>query len=101
MRFNSKIPYLIIPSETVLMFQMVRHMDVSSSLVRVTVAATQSSDVYMFGALVYELFHEAPPFTDLHPHALIYNVGMGRRQPTAHLHCSTAIRVRWLICRNT
>ncbi|KAF2358885.1 Serine-threonine/tyrosine-protein kinase catalytic domain [Trinorchestia longiramus] len=72
--------------------EMMRTIDVSTSLVRITVAATQSSDVYMFGVLMFELFNEAPPFSSLCPHELIYIVGTGRRQSTTHLHCSMAIK---------
>ncbi|XP_068207353.1 kinase suppressor of Ras 2-like [Palaemon carinicauda] len=72
--------------------EMMRTVQVSPPQVTVVAPPTQQSDVYMYGTLLYELFAEASPFASQHPHAVIFQVGTGRRPSTADLQCTQNLK---------
>ncbi|KAK7081011.1 hypothetical protein SK128_003782, partial [Halocaridina rubra] len=73
--------------------EMMRTVEISPPQVTVVAPATQQSDVYMYGTLLYELFAEASPFATQNPHAVIYQVGTGRRPSTGDLQCTQNLKL--------
>ena len=56
-------------------------------------SATQQTDVYMYGTLLYEIFTETPPFQCQEAHAVIYQIGKGVLPNVQKIQCAQAFKV--------